>query len=855
MAVGRLGYYPISPNYHTTLLMPGVTVWSATGTVAAATSPSMNAVTGPSDVGYATIIGTNASLICGNVTSPVIEPDGGTYLEIYYMRSATGTQQATLDMSGLDNFTFGGGVVRVGSVASGNSTRGGCRGTLILAKTNFILAACPLGGIPAAPIVGGFNVGVRTSTLNSSDYGDVQLGVTNAIWTDHMKIGSYSSSTGMMRFQASALAFNPVLTLRNTNGIDRISRVGIGDCIEQTATITANSFGTVDLTGGTVDALVESLAVGRNMGSGTTSRRGGGNGTLTWTAGTFDVTDASIGSQGANNRGSAVGVVNVLSNASLVVGTTVNIGGDQGTATGTADGTLNIAYGGQVTVANDVVENSSGADGSSTINLTNGTLTVGGSITVDTINLNNGTVSNATFLTATVNGNGTLANIGAFAGTLNPGTLTAPGTVTNLGNFIGSGSATLNFSLSGASTTPDAGVNDYLYVAGDLNLNSDTIAIPIVAPLVVGTYRLIDYTGNQFGTFNYLQQIRNTALDETTANQVNLVVSGGGSNLVWTGAAGLDWDVVTSDNWNNGSGTDKFYQWDTVIFDDTAVSQTNVNLATSVYPVSVTVNSTNPYTFAGPGAIAGPATLTKTGDGTLTVNNANSFTGAVSVNGGALLVNGTLGSGAVTVNNSGTLGGIGTIPAAVTVQSGGTLSPGASIGTLTITKNLTLASGSSHLFELDSDTLAHDLVTGVGTVSYGGTLVVSASGSGTALTNGAAVQLFSATTYAGSFATYSLPTLTAPLHWDTSGLASSGTLRISSVSTTPTNLSFQVTGNTLDISWPVDHTGWRLLGQTNAPGQGLSTNWSEVPGSATTNQVSLDIDPSNGSVFYRLVYP
>jgi hypothetical protein len=69
-----------------------------------------------------------------------------------------------------------------------------------------------------------------------------------------------------------------------------------------------------------------------------------------------------------------------------------------------------------------------------------------------------------------------------------------------------------------------------------------------------------------------------------------------------------------------------------------------------------------------------------------------------------------------------------------------------------------------------------------------------------------------------------------------------------------TNLNFQASGNQLQVSWPADHIGWRLEVQTNNLAVGLSTNWVSL-GYDTTNQVSLLTNPSNGSVFYRLVYP
>jgi hypothetical protein len=74
-------------------------------------------------------------------------------------------------------------------------------------------------------------------------------------------------------------------------------------------------------------------------------------------------------------------------------------------------------------------------------------------------------------------------------------------------------------------------------------------------------------------------------------------------------------------------------------------------------------------------------------------------------------------------------------------------------------------------------------------------------------------------------------------------------------SLTPLSLVFQPASQQLQVSWPADHIGWRLLIQTNGPGVGLSTNWTMFNGSDSTNQVSVPIDPANGSVFLELVYP
>ena len=70
---------------------------------------------------------------------------------------------------------------------------------------------------------------------------------------------------------------------------------------------------------------------------------------------------------------------------------------------------------------------------------------------------------------------------------------------------------------------------------------------------------------------------------------------------------------------------------------------------------------------------------------------------------------------------------------------------------------------------------------------------------------------------------------------------------------TPVQLGLQLTnlpsGNQMQLSWPADHTGWRLQMQTN----GLSTNWVTV---LNANYLNTMLQPmTNSSAFFRLVYP
>jgi polygalacturonase len=74
-------------------------------------------------------------------------------------------------------------------------------------------------------------------------------------------------------------------------------------------------------------------------------------------------------------------------------------------------------------------------------------------------------------------------------------------------------------------------------------------------------------------------------------------------------------------------------------------------------------------------------------------------------------------------------------------------------------------------------------------------------------------------------------------------------------SLTPTNIILQASSGQLQLSWPQDHLGWRLQIQTNDLSKGLGTNWVTVPNSTNVCQTNVTINPTNGSVFLRLVYP
>jgi len=74
-------------------------------------------------------------------------------------------------------------------------------------------------------------------------------------------------------------------------------------------------------------------------------------------------------------------------------------------------------------------------------------------------------------------------------------------------------------------------------------------------------------------------------------------------------------------------------------------------------------------------------------------------------------------------------------------------------------------------------------------------------------------------------------------------------------STTPVTLTNSFSGSNLTLTWPADHTGWSLQVQTNSRAVGLSNNWFVVPGSSSTNSVTIPTSTVDPTVFYRLTYP
>ena len=263
---------------------------------------------------------------------------------------------------------------------------------------------------------------------------------------------------------------------------------------------------------------------------------------------------------------------------------------------------------------------------------------------------------------------------------------------------------------------------------------------------------------------------------------------------------------------------------------------------TTIYNLGANGNST---TFSGKivdgllGA-ADSVTIVKSGTGKLLLNGNSTYSGSTTVTNGAL-------------------GGTGSIASALTVLPAGTLAPGgSSIGTFTVNNSATLGGAVYMRLNQSNPGQSNDQLVVTGTLSAtGGALTVT--NVGPILTNGSTFKLFNK---AVTFTTVTLPLVGLSTYQWTNNLAVDGSITLGSggviaytPNPTPTNIVTAVNNNTLTLSWPADHIGWRLLVQTNPLNRGLYTNWTTVAGSTTTNVINTGIDSNAPSIFYRLVLP
>ena len=238
-----------------------------------------------------------------------------------------------------------------------------------------------------------------------------------------------------------------------------------------------------------------------------------------------------------------------------------------------------------------------------------------------------------------------------------------------------------NVTLSGGTVQ----LADTLVVKGSLSSTAETEALLDVQKLrkqgkmdVIIAEDLSGMDKNQLN-FSQLKDARYVAGTSSTSVWVALQ----NAKLTWKPGASNVWGVrEEGGKWNTDAADESFYNYDDVTFEDAG----EVRIAGEVTPGEITVTGEKDTIFTGEGSIAGDATLTKQGSGTLRIETDNSnYTGEIIVKGGTLEVGGdnALGSNesarAVRIENAAFNGGGKWITREVTLSGNSRLEGGSNV--------------------------------------------------------------------------------------------------------------------------------------------------------------------------------
>ncbi|HWC60931.1 MAG TPA: autotransporter-associated beta strand repeat-containing protein [Verrucomicrobiae bacterium] len=713
--INSLTYNQDNGLTHTTVLNPGLTLTVNRG-----------------NAGNVLTVGSTSGAITSSTQVPVVIQGAGSTLSLngtgdLVVRQGNGTagsHMATLDMSGLDNFNASIGrllIGQAGTVPPDNVARPS--GTLILAKTNTII----LSG--TAPQV---MVQDSTQNANGGTASVLSLGQVNFLYADQLRLGGQKGN-GNVLFNPSFSS--PSLVIRNRDGASRATLLAAGD--NSFAASGNSTVANIDLGIGSLDAMVDTVYIARgNPGSST----GTGQATTTFTfgAGTFDVNTLEIGFQTATGpNGTTTGTLNVNNNgivttnvnsglvstgAVLSVNTTMRLARTNG-GTGAVTGTLSVNAG--TVLANSIVA----GGGNSTINLNAGALLVisnnAGTLAAPIRTLN---INDSSLTLPALNAGGVLSVSNLAAGgsqnTINISTVppigSYPATFSLISYKAGAGGNFVLGSLPAASPS---------YAGSLVDIGNGVIQLKLTAGPVVDLSMLwTAATDNNWdtNTFNWLYHgnaanffagatpVFDDTAAQTTVNLAAAISSGtvtvnnsvaqydfsgsgnilGASALVKSGSQTLTIENQGIDNFgsvNVNAGTLQIGNGDT----NGEISSLNItNNAAMVVNRSGAIGLDS--------AIAGTGSLTKIGNGTLTLSGASTYTGPTTLTAGGLQIDGSLsGNGAINTAAGTVLSGGGSVGGPVTVA--GAFNPGSinAPGIFTANGAMTFSTGSTLTFDLN----------------------------------------------------------------------------------------------------------------------------------------------------------
>ena len=593
--VSSLNYIQVKNLFHNTLIADGVTL-----TVSNATSTTNVLIVGAN---------TNASALSTPTVTTISGPgDGGSggalvvvatngYINVRNGGNNTPVSPATLDMSQLGNFTAyvnrflcaGDGSTTLGSGITGNYFVDRAAGIVYLAMTNQLVFG--------STTTWGVAISNPSGSVDAAAGSSFYLGWTNGIFTD------YGIVCGGTRSGTSLLTFNPAhpgstAYFRSRSGGAQ-GNWWIGNASSQNAKGGVNA--TADFSQGTLDAMVNQIIVGESYNNAATPA--GVTGTLLLGAGVLNVNSLLIGIDYVNYCPWATGTVTVdgtYGSSQLIVNNGITLGTFKlyASTNGLGSAILNIQNGGSATVYGKILTTfADPANSDSEIHVTGGS-------------------------SLSAQGIGPLQTFQLWQSTL-----------------------TLNLVATPTLSAPTCAATN-LDTLGPVTLNV------LGGGLTIGQFPLIKYQTmlndgfNAFTTLNLPLGFNGYLSNNTANSSIDLVITSQ-SFLYWSGAVNGLWDIATTANWLT-NGTPAIYRQpsvpgDLTVFDDTATGTTTVLLTTNLSPGSITVsNASKDYTFNGTGQLSGPASLTKSGTGTLTLANTgtNNFTGGVNINNGTVTLSG-----------------------------------------------------------------------------------------------------------------------------------------------------------------------------------------------------------------------
>ncbi len=730
------------------------------------------------------------------------------------------------------------------------------------------------------------NMGAGTITLSG---GNRQVTTTAGTLTLGGVITDGAGTYGLTK------AGTGTLVLSNANSYDGVTTVNDGvlrpthaDALGSTTGGTTAVGGSIELTNGLIPNTAEVLTIsGSGAGFNGALRAGTGGGT--WAG------PIAIGTAGARLGATAGNILTITGTIANGASNTFAISGESGTGVVVINPTTSNTYTGKTDIVRGILRlgktdalptgtmldvdalsnvadpaildlagfnQTAGGLRDGTTNNFSGKVTNSVAATTSVLTLNQtevtfyeGTIENGAGTVELVkNGSGTLnlnrANTytgptSVNAGRLNIGLLSPAGITLTSPVTVASGAAIGGEGTSSTSITFGTGTSTLFFnpataeslTAASVNTTGATVVVTPEGSVTTGdTYVVLTNSAGFSGlpTDYFKPSSRGSlAFGGTSNTELQFTAADPVTTLTWKGntASPTLWDINTTANWNNGTGADKFFDFDSVAFDDSATNTTIV-----IQPASVNVggmdfnNPTKPYSISG-GGITGSATLIKSGAASLTLSNANSFTGGTTLNAGAL-----------NINNASALGAA----AGQFIIAGGSIDNTSGVPVTTVnypltidadinftgTNDLNLGAGAATLGS--NPGTARTITTTAGTLRIGGAITDGSEAIGINKAGNGTLTLAGASSYSG-------PTT-----------VSAGTLKLGASGTSASSCPLGTTaaGTSVSSGATLDFGGFRAYAETiTIAGTGVGGNGALVnSGGDQTNAVETLILSANSSI-------